>query len=134
MFIAGVSFYMLHNSMQTEATELAPSARGSAVALFACGFFVGQGLGPIVFAALLHGLGPRAARFRFSQCPLGCGRQSAAGHVVWLGRWIEGRRLVAVRVHVGWAWVTAHRHLWLSKARHKPAAELAYKLGAGGRT
>jgi predicted MFS family arabinose efflux permease len=61
MFVAGVSFYMLHNSMQTEATELAPSARGSAVALFACGFFVGQGLGPIVFAALLHGLGPRAA-------------------------------------------------------------------------
>jgi DHA1 family inner membrane transport protein len=61
MFVAGVSFYMLHNSMQTEATELAPSARGSAVALFACGFFVGQGLGPIVFAALLHGLGPRVA-------------------------------------------------------------------------
>jgi predicted MFS family arabinose efflux permease len=61
MLVAGVSFYMLHNSMQTEATELAPSARGSAVALFACGFFVGQGLGPIVFAALLHGLGPRAA-------------------------------------------------------------------------
>jgi predicted MFS family arabinose efflux permease len=61
MFVAGVSFYMLHNSMQTEATELAPSARGSAVALFACGFFLGQGLGPVIFAALLHGLGPRAA-------------------------------------------------------------------------
>jgi len=52
---------MLHNSMQTEATELAPSARGSAVALFACGFFIGQGLGPLVFGALLHGLGARAA-------------------------------------------------------------------------
>jgi len=61
MFLAGISFYMLHNSMQTEATELAPSARGSAVALFACGFFVGQGLGPPIFAALLHGVGPRAA-------------------------------------------------------------------------
>jgi MFS family permease len=45
MFCAGIAFYMLHNSMQTEATELAPSARGSAVALFACGFFVGQGSG-----------------------------------------------------------------------------------------
>ena len=63
MFVAGVSFYMLHNSMQTEATELAPSARGSAVALFACGFFVGQALGPPIFAALLHGLGPRPALF-----------------------------------------------------------------------
>jgi predicted MFS family arabinose efflux permease len=61
MLVAGVSFYMMHNSMQTEATELAPSARGSAVALFACGFFIGQGLGPLVFAALLHGLGPRPA-------------------------------------------------------------------------
>jgi len=63
MFVAGISFYMLHNSMQTEATELAPSARGSAVALFACGFFVGQALGPPIFAALLHGLGPRPALF-----------------------------------------------------------------------
>jgi len=61
MGIAGVSFYMLHNSMQTEATELAPSARGSAVALFACGFFIGQGLGPLVFGALLHGAGQRPA-------------------------------------------------------------------------
>jgi predicted MFS family arabinose efflux permease len=61
MFIAGIAFYMMHNSMQTEATELAPSARGSAVALFACGFFIGQGLGPLVFGALLHGLGPRPA-------------------------------------------------------------------------
>jgi MFS transporter, DHA1 family, inner membrane transport protein len=61
MFVAGVSFYMLHNSMQTEATELAPSARGSAVALFACGFFIGQGLGPLVFGALLHGFGARPA-------------------------------------------------------------------------
>ena len=59
MGVSGISFYMLHNSMQTEATELAPSARGSAVALFACGFFIGQGLGPLVFGALLHGLGDR---------------------------------------------------------------------------
>ena len=63
MFVAGTMFYMLHNSLQTEATELAPAARGSAVALFACGFFIGQGVGPLVFGALLHGLGPRAALF-----------------------------------------------------------------------
>jgi predicted MFS family arabinose efflux permease len=61
MFVAGVAFYMLHNSMQTEATELAPSARGSAVALFACGFFIGQGVGPLLFGALLHALGPQVA-------------------------------------------------------------------------
>lgn len=61
MLLVGVAFYMLHSSLQTEATELAPSARGSAVALFACGFFLGQGLGPLVFGALLRGLGPAAA-------------------------------------------------------------------------
>jgi predicted MFS family arabinose efflux permease len=79
MFVAGVSFYMLHNSMQTEATELAPSARGSAVALFACGFFIGQGLGPLVFGALLHGAGERPARL------------AVAAVIVVLGRVVVGQ-------------------------------------------
>ena len=79
MFVAGVSFYMLHNSMQTEATELAPSARGSAVALFACGFFIGQGLGPLIFGALLHGVGPRPALV------------AIAAVIVVLGRVVVGR-------------------------------------------
>jgi predicted MFS family arabinose efflux permease len=57
MLCAGLTYYMLHNSMQTEATELAPAARGSAVALFACSLFIGIGLGPLVFGGLLHALG-----------------------------------------------------------------------------
>jgi len=57
----GLSYYMLHNSLQTEATELAPAARGSAVALFACGFFGGQGLGPPLFGAVAHTLGSPVA-------------------------------------------------------------------------
>ena len=61
MFCTGVAFYMLHNSMQTEATELAPSARGSAVALFACGLFAGQGIGPLLFGPALQQFGPRAS-------------------------------------------------------------------------
>jgi predicted MFS family arabinose efflux permease len=61
MFCAGFTFYMLHNSLQTEATELAPAARGSAVALFACGFFAGQGIGPLLIGPLLHGIGVRGA-------------------------------------------------------------------------
>lgn len=85
MFLAGLSFYMLHNSLQTEATELAPSARGSAVALFACGFFLGQGLGPLVFGALLHGLGPRPALV------------AVAAVIVVLGR-VVVTRVVARRV------------------------------------
>jgi len=48
---------MLHNSLQTEATEIAPAARGSAVALFAAGLFSGQGLGPLLFGGVAHGFG-----------------------------------------------------------------------------
>jgi predicted MFS family arabinose efflux permease len=61
MGVAGLSCYMLHNSLQTEATEIAPEARGSAVALFACGFFVGQGLGPLLFGALTQAAGSAVA-------------------------------------------------------------------------
>ena len=52
MLAAGLAFYMLHNSLQTEATELAPTARGSAVALFASSLFLGQGAGPLLFGPL----------------------------------------------------------------------------------
>jgi predicted MFS family arabinose efflux permease len=57
MAIAGFGYYMLHNSLQTEATEIAPSARASAVSLFACGFFAGQALGPPLFGALVRSAG-----------------------------------------------------------------------------
>jgi predicted MFS family arabinose efflux permease len=57
MVVCGLGYYMLHNSLQIEATELAPAARGSAVALFACGFFVGVGVGPLLFGVLLHATG-----------------------------------------------------------------------------
>ena len=61
MAACGMGYYMLHNSLQIEATELAPSARGSAVALFACGFFAGLALGPPLFGALMHAAGFSAA-------------------------------------------------------------------------
>lgn len=47
--VVGVGFYMLHNSLQTQATELAPGARGAAVALHASFFFAGQATGPIAY-------------------------------------------------------------------------------------
>lgn len=50
--IAGFTFYMVHNTLQILATELAPQARGSALALFATAFFVGQAIGAIVLASL----------------------------------------------------------------------------------
>lgn len=44
-FLAGFGFYALHNTLQTNATQMAPWARGAAVSLFACSLFLGQSLG-----------------------------------------------------------------------------------------
>lgn len=43
--VVGLGFYMLHATLQTNATQMAPEARGFAVAAFASSFFIGQGLG-----------------------------------------------------------------------------------------
>lgn len=42
---AGLGFYMLHNTLQTNATQMAPERRGAAVSSFACCFFLGQAIG-----------------------------------------------------------------------------------------
>ncbi len=48
LFAAGLGFYMLHNTLQINATQMAPNARGTAVALFASSFFLGQSVGVAV--------------------------------------------------------------------------------------
>jgi YNFM family putative membrane transporter len=40
--LLGLGFYMLHNTLQTNATQMAPEARGLAVSAFASSFFLGQ--------------------------------------------------------------------------------------------
>lgn len=49
--LLGAGFYMLHTTLQANATQMAPQARGAAVSLFASGLFLGQTVG--VFAASL---------------------------------------------------------------------------------
>ncbi|MEO0315484.1 MAG: hypothetical protein RI928_1940 [Pseudomonadota bacterium] len=41
----GLGFYMLHNTLQINATQMAPERRGAAVAAFASCFFLGQSTG-----------------------------------------------------------------------------------------
>src|SRR5579864_5361028 len=41
----GLGFYMLHNTLQTNATQMTPQARGTAVAIFSSAIFVGQTVG-----------------------------------------------------------------------------------------
>lgn len=58
--LAGFGFFMFHNTMQTHATQMAPAARGTAVALFAASLFMGQSLGVLAAAALATWLGTTA--------------------------------------------------------------------------
>ena len=44
-FFTGLGFYMLHNTLQINATQMAPERRGAAVSAFAACFFLGQSLG-----------------------------------------------------------------------------------------
>ncbi len=46
----GFGFYMLHNTLQVQATQMAPASRGTAVTLFACGLFFGQSSGVVIMA------------------------------------------------------------------------------------
>lgn len=74
----GAGFYMLHTTVQTHVTQVAPEDRGSAVALFATFLFLGQasgvwlashvvdaaGMAPVFLAAAL-GLAALSAAFRY---------------------------------------------------------------------
>jgi predicted MFS family arabinose efflux permease len=51
-FAGGFGFYMLHNTLQTNATQMAPTTRGIAVAMFASTFFLGQSIG-VALASLV---------------------------------------------------------------------------------
>lgn len=45
MVVGGLGFYMLHNALQAHATQMLPTRRGAAIALFATCFFLGQSSG-----------------------------------------------------------------------------------------
>jgi predicted MFS family arabinose efflux permease len=55
--LVGLGYYMLHNTLQTNATQMAPQVRGTAVSLFASAFFLGQSLGVVLASLLLSHAG-----------------------------------------------------------------------------
>ncbi len=67
-FFTGFGFYMLHNTLQTQATQMAPHARGTAVTLFACVLFLGQSAGVL---AMSFGVDRGWLPYAFSLCALG---------------------------------------------------------------
>ncbi|HSI58242.1 MAG TPA: MFS transporter [Ideonella sp.] len=58
---AGLGFYMLHNTLQVNATQMAPERRGAAVSAFAACFFLGQSAGVAIAGLVVEQLGTAAA-------------------------------------------------------------------------
>jgi len=56
---AGMGLYMLHNTLQVHATQMAPEARGAAVSLFALSLFTGQSAGVWISARIVDQFGTR---------------------------------------------------------------------------
>lgn len=57
MALTGFGFFLLHNPVQTEVSELAPTARASAYSLHAFTFYIGQAIGPVLYGLGLHTIG-----------------------------------------------------------------------------
>jgi predicted MFS family arabinose efflux permease len=53
----GLGFYMLHNTLQTNATLMTPEARGTAVGLFSSALYIGQTTGVAIGALVIDRLG-----------------------------------------------------------------------------
>lgn len=78
-FAIGLGFYMIHNSLQTQATELAPNSRASAVAAHAFFFFVGQAAGPLVYRIGFQTAGSQTTLVAMGLLMAATGLATAAG-------------------------------------------------------
>ena len=47
MVSLGFSYYMLHNTLQIKASEMAPHARGTGMSMFAFSWSIGQSVGAV---------------------------------------------------------------------------------------
>jgi YNFM family putative membrane transporter len=56
-FGLGLAFYLVHNTIQTKASEVAPDARGSAIALYASAWAIGQASGVAALGAAVAFVG-----------------------------------------------------------------------------
>ena len=53
MVLLGLAFYMMHNTLQNNATQMAPEARGLGVSIFALALFFGQSIGVAAAAPIM---------------------------------------------------------------------------------
>lgn len=83
--VLGFGFYLMHNTLQTLATEMVPNARGTAFGLFAFALFGGQALGVAAIGWLIDHRGYTV------------GLGFAGAGVGLLGLWMQGSPVVARR-------------------------------------
>jgi predicted MFS family arabinose efflux permease len=55
--IGGFGFFMFHNTMQTNATQMVATGRGTAMSLFSASLFTGQALGVLLATQLIGWVG-----------------------------------------------------------------------------
>jgi predicted MFS family arabinose efflux permease len=53
----GLGFHMLHNTLQVNATQMAPEARATALALFSSSLYIGQSIGVALAAPVVDHFG-----------------------------------------------------------------------------
>src|SRR5262249_20546136 len=70
----GLGFYALHNTLQTNATQMTPQARGTAVAIFSSAIYLGQMIGVAAGALVFD---------RFTAVPLFAGTALVLPLVAW---------------------------------------------------
>jgi predicted MFS family arabinose efflux permease len=75
----GLGFYALHNTLQTNATQMTPQARGTAVAIFSSAIYLGQTLGVAAGALVFD---------RFTAVPLFIATAVALPALAW---WFAGK-------------------------------------------
>src|SRR5262249_14004161 len=107
----GLGFYALHNTLQTNATQMTPQARGTAVAIFSSALYLGQTLGVAACAPGARSCSIASPRCRCSWHPrsrcrpwLGGSRRNSDA-----GRWRTADRRRRTRSH-------KTRHSLLKKA------------------
>jgi predicted MFS family arabinose efflux permease len=57
--VLGAGIYMMHNTLQVHATQMAPATRGAALAIFACSLFTGQSAGVWLASQTVDAMGAR---------------------------------------------------------------------------
>lgn len=86
--LAGFGFFMFHNTMQANAAQMAPGARGTAVSLFSASLFMGQSAGALLAASLIAWVGSRTVVTAGGLVMVGLG--------LWLGAALRARQRAAL--------------------------------------